>query len=663
MQNNNKELIEKLKKENYSLKFENGLLSKGYFQLKDTTNKLRESEEKFRNIFENGQHGIILTGKNARFIHVNPAFCKMTGYSESELLTKKFSDITDPDHFAEDIKALRDMVSGKTDRYWTEKKYIKKNGDILWVNLIVSVMFDVNGSFAYFLGMVDDITKQKITEKKILESEYFFKESQAAGMIGSYKIDFTKGFWESSETLDGIFGIDKNFVRNTHGWLDLVHIDDREMMNQYLTQSVIAKRIPFNKEYRITRKSDGKTLWVLGMGKTTFDRKGKILTMIGTIQDITSRKEAEKLVEEVKNIDEAILGSIGDAVFATDKKGNIILFNKMAELMTGVSIKMAIGQHYNQVINFVRDSNGKTANSFISDSIRLNKIINMDNDVSLIRKDGFKIPVADSVAPIVLENNEIIGCVVVFHDVSQERQIDKAKTEFVSLASHQLRTPLSTINWYSEMLLSEDVGKLTEKQKQYQNEVYHASQRMVNLVNSLLNVSRLELGTFAIDPKMIDISDLAKNCLKEFTSQINLKKLKIIQKYNSGISSINVDPKLLSIVILNLISNSIKYSNQNGKIILTIGVKNNTVQISVADNGIGIPSSQQTNIFEKLFRADNARKNDPDGTGLGLYIVNKIISSVGGTVWFKSIENKGTTFFVSFPLSGMLKKSGSKKLL
>jgi PAS domain S-box-containing protein len=381
------------------------------------------------------------------------------------------------------------------------------------------------------------------------------------------------------------------------------------------------------------------------------------------IRDITARKRAEDLANEIETRDEAILDSIGDAVFATDTTGKILLFNAMAEEMVGIPASEAIGTHYSSAITFIKEANGKPCNDFISEAINNDKIAKMTNHVLLVRKDGSKMPVADSAAPIKDSKGNIVGCVVVFHDVTKERQIDKAKTEFVSLASHQLRTPLSTINWYVEMLLSLDVGKLTPKQKQYSQEVYHASRRMVNLVNALLNVSRLELGTFAIEPKIVNIVKIAETCLKELKPQIVKKKLIVTQKYGNSIATVKVDPKLLTIIIQNLLSNSVKYTKKGGKISLSISRDSKALTVSVVDDGVGIPQEQQKEIFGKLFRADNAKKMDPDGSGLGLYIVKEIVNYTGGKVWFESTEGAGAAFHVSLPASGMVGKVSTKELI
>lgn len=258
-------------------------------------------------------------------------------------------------------------------------------------------------------------------------------------------------------------------------------------------------------------------------------------------------------------------------------------------------------------------------------------------------------------------------------ELAQQREIDRAKSEFVSLASHQLRTPLTTINWYSEMLLSGDAGKITEKQKEYLKEVYLGSQRMNDLVNALLNVSRIEMGTFLVESVPTDVIEIADSVLDELKVTIDEKNLKVSESHDQ-FPKIPVDPKIIRIVYQNILDNAVRYTPGGGKITLkhTLVKKGTTlnkhpvsrdcVLITVADTGYGIPKNQQAHVFEKLFRADNVREKDTKGTGLGLYIVKAIIDYSGGEIWFKSVENKGTTFFVTLPLVGMPRREGSKML-
>lgn len=260
-------------------------------------------------------------------------------------------------------------------------------------------------------------------------------------------------------------------------------------------------------------------------------------------------------------------------------------------------------------------------------------------------------------------NGKSFGGVAIFRDMTKEMEIDKAKTEFVSLASHQLRTPLTSVSWYAEMLLAGDTGEMSAEQKKYVDRVYHGNRRMVELVNSLLNVSRIELGLFSIDPKPTDIVALAESIISEQKPQIGARKIEFISSLDKSIPIVSMDPNLVRMIFQNLLANAVKYTPEGGKIEFTLFLDEaKNVLLKVSDTGYGIPKKQQDKIFTKLFRADNVREKDTDGTGLGLYIVKSVIEHSGGGIRFESEENKGTTFYVTLPLEGMKKKEGTRAL-
>ncbi|MCX6718937.1 MAG: HAMP domain-containing sensor histidine kinase [Candidatus Taylorbacteria bacterium] len=260
-------------------------------------------------------------------------------------------------------------------------------------------------------------------------------------------------------------------------------------------------------------------------------------------------------------------------------------------------------------------------------------------------------------SPIILDN-KIIGAVEVFRNITKEKEIDKAKTEFVSLASHQLRTPLTTVSWYAEMILKGDVGKVVPEQKKYLEEIYHGNQRMIELVNTLLDVSRLELGTFKIESKPTDIVSLALDVLFEQKPRIEEKRLVITEDFSKYIPMYHTDPKLLRMVFQNLLANAVEHTPLGGKIEFSITTSPDSlldkkgVVIKISDTGYGIPKGQHNQIFTKLFRADNVKDKDTDGTGLGLYIVKSIVENFGGKIQFDSEGNKGSTFYVMLPMDG-----------
>lgn len=411
-----------------------------------------------------------------------------------------------------------------------------------------------------------------------------------------------------------------------------------------------------------------KQLAVIAREKESVRRKLVVTaTKLKNIHETLEKKvlDRTKDIERAKAKDEAILASIGDGMVVVNKEGKVTYVNQAFEKMVGWKMQEVLGKYIVEVV----PREDEKGNVVLFNERILTKVLSGEKVVAdltkpfyYIRKDNTRFPASSIVTPIILED-KIIGIVETFRDITKEKGIDKAKTEFISLASHQLRTPLTTISWYTEMILSGDVGKITPIQKQYLDEIYQGTRRMVDLVNTLLDVSRLELGTFIAEPKMTDIISLAQSVLAEQKSVIDKKKLLILHKFSKGQSTFSVDPKLLRMIFQNLLSNAVKYTPVNGKIEFSISFDNKkSLNIKISDTGYGIPKNQQDKIFTKLFRADNVRDKDTDGTGLGLYIVKSIVENSGGKIWFesedlKASEHPGTIFYVTLPLIKPVYKS------
>lgn len=386
-------------------------------------------------------------------------------------------------------------------------------------------------------------------------------------------------------------------------------------------------------------------------------------TETALIKAVKELEKATALAQQEKAADEALLNNIGDAVVAVDRQRTVIFINDVAANMIGWKRDEVVGKMWGRDIPKVVDEQGNSIpreNRSIYKAWQTRQRAHVSH-YYYIRKDSTRFPVSITAAPIIT-NDIITGAIVVFRDVTKEKEIDRMKTEFISLASHQLRTPLSAIKWYLRMLLDGDAGKMVAEQEEFVRIIDDSNERMISLVNDLLNISRIESGRIIVEPHPSSIADLVKGVIEELTMKFHEKEQEFRMDIDETLPMINIDPQLIRHVYLNLISNAVKYTPVRGKVFLKITQTADEVISEVQDTGYGIPKDQHSKIFQKFFRAENIARYETDGTGLGLYLVKAIIDSSKGKIWFDSDEGKGTTFWFSLPKSGMIAQKGQVSL-
>jgi len=374
--------------------------------------------------------------------------------------------------------------------------------------------------------------------------------------------------------------------------------------------------------------------------------------------------EKETLAHE-KAKDEAMLASIGDGVIIADMAGKITFMNQSAQNLLGWKSDEVVEKLLFDIVPIENEKAEQISPEARPTAIALATGTTTTTTVAdatyyYVRKNKTKFPAAIMATPVILDG-KVIGTIEVFRDVTEEREIDRAKTEFVSLASHQLRTPLSSVRWYSDMLLDGDAGAVNDKQKQYLEEIRHGNLRMIELVNTLLHVSKLELGTAQVHIESVQVAKVVAEVLRDLDSRKGRKAVSVEVKIPDSLAPMMTDAKLIRIVIENLISNAIKYAVAQGMVKISAReisadqsfegrtANQKSLGLSVSDNGIGIPEAEQGQVFKKLFRAENAREIDTDGTGLGLYLTRLVLERMKGQIWFRSGAGKGTAFHVLLP--------------
>ena len=492
--------------------------------------------------------------ESGKFIKVNAAFLKKLHYKMPDIIGKTASDL---DMFAqgEKQKKVADALQKKGYIRNIELKIRTNTGAIL--NSIFSEEIIESQNKKFLLTVIIDISKHRQKEKKI-------KKNLAQQMILakiSAKLNRYKNFKKTMNEILKKIAVhvkasrtyifenspDKKTASNTFEWcaenikpridnLQNISFDEnffflKKLHKQGMFLSRDISKLPTDIKKVLEPRGiksilvlpltvNNKFFGFIGFEKISKEKKWHaseiiiLRTIAASISGIYEKKQNTKEIksktEQInreKNKVETIIQSIGDGVFVVDRKLRILLINPIASRLSGYSEKEALNKNYSKILRFVHESDPQIASSdFITQAIATGETQAMPGDTLLISKKGEKIPVADSAVPLKNDRDKIIGCVVVFRDATREREIDRMKSEFVSLASHQLKTPMTGIKWMSELILKENIS---DKQKDYMNDIHESVNKLVNLIDDLLNLSRIETGSqFNIVKKNTDLSEI-----------------------------------------------------------------------------------------------------------------------------------------------------------
>jgi signal transduction histidine kinase len=365
--------------------------------------------------------------------------------------------------------------------------------------------------------------------------------------------------------------------------------------------------------------------------------------IFGSLVSKIIRKREEELVTERDRTD-SMIEKMSDGIIMISEGDNIISINNNAKNYLGTN-DIVVGRNIK--------------NDFSKLPINVQELMKLPSTESkqkLVVKNPQKMTLEISTIRVQEEGQKkLFGSMKVLHDITREEEMDRLKTEFISVASHQLRSPLTTTQWSIRTILDGDLGPIDEKQREFMLKAYKSNEQMVGLVNDLLNVSRIEEGRFLFTFETESLEKTVSEAIESAAMLIERMKQKNIQFiYNppkERLPLIELDSEKIQMVLINLLENAINYTTE-GKIEVSLHYdpKEKINVLSVSDTGIGIPEEEKQFIFKKFFRAQNTERAKVNGSGLGLYIVKNIIEKHRGTVHFDSQEGRGTTFYVNFPM-------------
>lgn len=524
---------------------------------------LKESEERFRITFEQAAVGMVQADLEGRFVRMNQKFCDIVGYSEAELLSKPFSEITHPDDITEDQAKVKVLLAGIDQTFVMEKRYLRPDGEIVWANLSVSLVRNLSGESEYFIAAIEDISDRKRAEEKLKDSEERLRLAMTAANQGLYDLNLQTGEAIVSPQYAIMLGHDPNQFQETNAnWLKRLHPEDTERVTEIYQAYVRGASPNYIVEFR-QRTQDGNWKWILSVGKiVAWDESGQPLRMLGTHTDISDRKQAE------------------EALLQINSQLELRVEERTAQLKQAKEAAEAA---------------------------------------------------------------------------------NRAKSTFLANMSHELRTPLNAILGFSQLMVRHE-SLIPEHQEQI-GIINRSGEYLLNLINGILEMSKIEAGHMTLNSKTFDLYNLLKTLEEMFRFKTESKDLQLIIERNPAVCQyVKTDESKLRQVLINLLSNAIKFT-EKGSVTLRIagivgahGVRPDggdtssyILSFEVEDTGPGIDPSEQNLLFEPFVQTQTGQKSQ-EGTGLGLPISRQFVQLMGGELTFHSIPGQGSTFKFNIPV-------------
>lgn len=625
-------------------------------EAKKAAEDLKESEERYRLLFERANDGIIIL-QDGLIKYGNKAVEKICGEPIEKIIGHKFTDYVPKEERAKLLKNYKMKLAGKNfdSRYETTLLYKKRD----------KVYVELNSAKIIYQGRpADHVVVRNITDR--IKVELVLRESEEKyrrlfesakdsilildadnGEITASNPFVQKSLGYSAEELVGkkIFEISpfKDIVENKEKFQEL-------KKKGYVYYS----NLPLETKSGVKRYVEFVSNVYLVGNKKVIQCNIRDITDRRVMEEALEKREAElaqKVIElytektELKKLqarDESILLSIGEGLIVTDAKHRIVLINDTFERLTGWRNREVIGKKLDQILH--RESGGKiNKNSLNRSGISVDAGAIIKTDWWCHCKNKTKFLATSVITPIHIKG-KLIGQVEILRDVTKERELDQAKTDFLSLASHQLRTPLSATKWVLEILGSDKNS--TAKQQEKFRDLVSSNERLIGLVNDLLDVTRIEAGKLLVDKELTNLKELVEGLSISLKTLAFKKKKTIKIILPPGLKRLYCDPILVHEALGNLLNNAINYSPVgSSEIKLEIKERPEDYLISVHNEGVIDPTIAKSNLFSKFVRGTKAASMQPSGSGLGLYITKRVVIANGGTIWFESSPELGTTFY------------------
>ena len=617
--------------------------------LKWAEDQLRESKVFTENLVAYMKDGFFVLDNQGVHLDVNTALCQMTGFTREELIG------TQPPHPYWPEEAYEEMLidfqrTARGEFKDFELIFKRKNGEHFPVIVSPSQIGDKEGNVVGYFAIVKDITERRQAEEELWIAEQNFYNSLENSPLGVRIV-----------TTEGELLYANQAILDIYGYSSVEELKAVPAKQRYTPESYaehqerkekrkLGKPIPSNYEISIVRK-DGE-IRHLAVSRKAVVWDGDVQFQV-VYEDITERKEAERVLRESERNYKELAESITDIFFAMNDELRYTYWNRASEELTGIPAKDALGKHLYDIFSNVEVT--RRAEKMYRKVLRTKQPQHFMNEYKLAGKDFiFEISAYPSATGLSVFVKDITERKQLEREVAEYEELNKLKSNLLSTVSHELRTPMATIKGYSTMLLDYDKRLRHDEKHQYLRTIDKATDRLTDLVDHLLDMSRLDAGLFRLNIAPVRIDLVVSDLVNE--AQIRLQEYALRTEFKGEPLTLKVDGNRIRQVMDNLLDNASKYSDSGTEIVVRLATKADEVEISVSDQGRGIPPEDLERVFDRMYRIERRLSTDPGGMGLGLALCKALVEAHGGRIWVESIVRKGSTFHFTLPIETTTKR-------
>ena len=627
---------------------------------------IRESEKRFRAIFDQAPIAMALLDLQGYPIISNAPLSKLVGYSNEELTKMRFTDFTLPEDIDKDMNQFSDLIDGKISMYSMEKRYIHKNGNIVWANLFVTMLRDENGMPREIIGMAEDITERKRTEETLRESEAKLDEALKIAKLGTWEYDVDR---EQFTFNDQFYSLLHTTAEREGGYTmspmhyanKFLHPDDSAKVGVE-TQKALETTDPnyySHLDHRIIC-ADGEIGYISVNIKVVKDIHGRTVKTYGVNQVITDRKRAEEALTYERNLLKALMDNTTDHIYIKDSENRFIRISKAHANIFGISDPAdAIGK---TDFDFFTEEHARLAYDAELEIMKTGKPV-VDLEEKETWPDGRVTWVSTTKVPLRDINGKVFGTFGVSRDITERNHIleelmiakekaeqsDKLKTAFLAQMSHEIRTPLNAIVGNTNFLNDLFGDKMDAEAHDCFDSINLASERMIRTVDLILNAAELQTSGYKPHFVKVDLNNaILSKLYLEYQLSARQKGLKFDYTCKEKETVVTVDEYSVTQIFSNLIDNAIKYTTE-GKVEIHLGknIKGN-IFVEVRDTGIGMNESFLPIMFDPFVQEEQGYSRSYEGNGLGLTLAKKYCDFNHATIEVESRKNIGSAFKVIF---------------